>query len=167
MIEATERVTDVTESSNDEHVRVVRLSSAKPAVTFGVAGTVVALGPSALALHAWFSGEVPLSVAVAACLWTATFFGVLLYGVNQLRTTVQLDERSLSVRRPFASLEIQSNDITRIDVWRFERLGPMQPRWFGDAVARVRCKDGRSALFVVARVAFPSWAPESFRRLFV
>jgi len=162
-----ERVNDVTESSSDEPVRVVLLSSAKPTVTFDVAGTVVALGPAGLALHAWFSGEVPLAVAVATCLWTATFFGVLLYGVNQLRTTVQLDERSLSVRRPFASLEIESNDITRIDVWRFERPGPMQPRWFGDAVARVRCTNGRSVLFVVHRVAFPSWAPESFRRLFV
>jgi hypothetical protein len=160
-------VNDLNESTSDDGERFVRLSSAKPAVTFGVAGTVVALGPSGLALHAWFSGEVPLAVAVAACLWTATFFGVLLYGVNQLRTTVQLDERSLSVRRPFASLEIQSNDITRIDVWRFERLGPMQPRWFGDAVARVRCKDGRSALFVVDRVTCPRWAPAPFRRLFV
>lgn len=155
------------ESSSDDAMRVVRLSSAKPAVAFGLAGTLGAVGPSGLAFYAWISGEVPLAVAVAACLWTTTFFGVLLYGVNQLRTAVQLDERSLSVRRPFASLEIQSNDITRIDVWRFERLGPMQPRWFGDAVARVRCTNGRSTLFVVDRVAFPSWAPESFRRLFV
>jgi hypothetical protein len=139
---------DVNQSSSDDPVRVVLLSSAKPAVAFGIAGVVVALGPSGLALHAGLSGEVPLAAVVAACCWTAIAFGVLLHGVAQLRTTVRL------------------SDVARIDVWTFERLGPMRPRWFGDAVARVRCKDGRTALFVVDRVAFPSWAPERFRQLF-
>jgi hypothetical protein len=157
---------DVNQSSSDDPVRVVLLSSAKPAVAFGIAGVVVALGPSGLALHAGLSGEVPLAAVVAACCWTAIAFGVLLHGVAQLRTTVRLSEHGLSVRRPLGSLEIRPTDVARIDVWTFERLGPMRPRWFGDAVARVRCKDGRTALFVVDRVAFPSWAPERFRQLF-
>jgi hypothetical protein len=105
----------VNESASDgDASRVVVLSSAKSAIAFLLAGAVGTLGPSVLAISA--SGEVPLAVVIATLFWTVASVGILLHGGNPLRTTVRLNEHTLSIDRPFGSLEIPSGEVADIDV---------------------------------------------------
>ncbi len=153
--------------ASDDKERVVILSSAKPAVVLGATVTVIAVSPAALAMYGWLSGGVPLAIVAGACAWSVLSASFALYAINQLRTVVELRDDELFIRRPFGSTKISAKDVDQVVVREFRYLGPMRPTWLGDAMARVDCRDGRRARFIVSHSARPDWSSYCFRRLFV